>query len=298
VNNAAVSVYGSCLDISSSDMARVLATNLWGTIHGSRVACRHLRVRGGALINVGSAVSDRAVPLQGIYSTSKHGIKAWTDALRVELAHEGAPIAVTLIKPAPIDTPYAEHAANYLPDQPVHLPPVYTPRSVARAILHAAEHPTRDVYVGSTARVLSLGSTLVPSLLDTVMERLFVSGTHSGRPRHGRSILYEPSNDLRERGEYPGLVRPSLYTAACRHYGLVGTSLAIAGYVAVELQRRSHTAHGRGHVGLRLPLGPLRTRSRDRDVPLPNPCHRARDKSSMAPATPRAMNPTGTSRRR
>jgi short-subunit dehydrogenase len=214
INNAGVSVYGACLDVSTEDMQRVIATNLWGTIYGSRVACRYLRQGGGALINVGSAVSDRAVPLQGIYSTSKHGIKGWTDALRVELAHEQAPVAVTLVKPAPINTPYAEHAKNYLPDQPTHVPPVYSTGSVANAILYAAEHPLREVYVGSSARILGVVNALIPGAVDRLMAGLFVTATHSHRARHGRPILHRPSEDLREDGDYAGVVRPSLYTAA------------------------------------------------------------------------------------
>ena len=82
VNNAGVSIYGRALDVSIDDMRRLFETNFWGVVYGSRVACEQLRRRGGALINLGSEVSDKAVPLQGIYSASKHAVKGWTDALR------------------------------------------------------------------------------------------------------------------------------------------------------------------------------------------------------------------------
>ena len=104
INNAAVSAYGACRDVPVSDMRRIMDTNFWGVVFGSRIACAHLEQRGGALINVGSVLSDRAVPLQGVYSASKHAIKAWTDALRDELRAAGTPISVTLIKPAAINT--------------------------------------------------------------------------------------------------------------------------------------------------------------------------------------------------
>jgi NAD(P)-dependent dehydrogenase (short-subunit alcohol dehydrogenase family) len=212
VNNAAVSAYGSCTDVSLDDLRRIMEVNFWGMVYGSRIACDHLRRRGGALINLGSVVSDRAVPLQGLYSASKHAIKGWTDTLRTELVHAGAPVSVTLIKPAAIDTPYAEHSAKYLHDQPTHIPPVYAPSSVAEAILYAAEHPVRDVVVGSAGVALSWASFLAPALVDTLMARLVLRAMHSGRPHRGRSALYQPSEDLRERGDYPGPVHASIYT--------------------------------------------------------------------------------------
>lgn len=110
VNNAAVSMYGRIVDVPIEDMRRQMDVNYWGQVYGSRAAVRHLRQRGGALINVGSAVSDRAIPLQGNYCAAKHALKAFTDALRMELEEEGAPISVTLVKPASIDTPFFEKA--------------------------------------------------------------------------------------------------------------------------------------------------------------------------------------------
>jgi short-subunit dehydrogenase len=243
VNNAAVSAYGSCTDVSLDDMRRIMDVNFWGMVYGSRVACNHLRQHGGALINVGSVVSDRAVPLQGIYSASKHAIKGWTDTLRTELAHVGAPVSVTLIKPAQIDTPYAEHSAKYLPDQPTHVPPVYTPRSVAEAILYAAEHPIRDVVVGSTGVMLTWASFFAPGLIDAAMARLVLPAMHSGRPHRGRAALYQPSEDLRERGDYPGLVHTSVYTKLVTQpqlAGAVGAGVAMTLAALYAAARRRH----------------------------------------------------------
>jgi short-subunit dehydrogenase len=229
VNNAAGSVYGNCLDVTIDDMKRVIDTNFWGVVYGSRAACRHLRTRGGALINVGSEVSDRAVPLQGIYSASKHAVKGWTDALRAELEYEGAPVSITLIKPGPIDTPYAEHAKNYLEDAPVHVPPVYSPESVVAAILHCASTPVRDMFVGSAAKVVSIMNKFAPRLTDKFVANTVIPGTHSGKPRYRRDALHTPSEDLRVHGDYEGLVRQSLYTRASMHPMLAASALALAG---------------------------------------------------------------------
>src|SRR5919106_342733 len=131
VNNAAVSMYGRIMDLSIEDMRRQMDVNYWGQVYGSRVAVRHPRTRGGALINVGSALSDRAIPLQANYCAAKHAIKAFTDALRMELEEEGIPISITLVKPASIDTPFFDKARTYLDVEPQPVPPVYAPEVVS-----------------------------------------------------------------------------------------------------------------------------------------------------------------------
>ena len=140
--------------------------NFWGTVNGSLVAVEHLKKRGGTLINVGSIGSDFAFPLQGMYSASKHAIRAFTDALRMELKHDGAPVSITLVKPASIDTPLPQRARNYMDQEPDLPPPVYRPREVAEAILAAATSARRDVYVGGGGKAISVMAGLVPRLFD------------------------------------------------------------------------------------------------------------------------------------
>ncbi len=246
VNNAGVSIYGKCLDVPVADMRRLFETNVWGVIHGSRVACEHLMQRGGALINVGSEVSDKAVPLQGAYSASKQAVKGWTDALRMELEQEGAPISVTLIKPGPIDTPYTRHARNYLEDEPTHAPPVYSPESVAEAILHAAQTPVRDLFVGGGARMVASMDHWAPRLTDRVVGRMVGSGTHSGRPRTSGDALYTQGGGLRERGDYDGLVRRSLYTTAATHPMTTGAVAIGATLLLGSLLSGGGSFRGRG----------------------------------------------------
>src|SRR5580765_257557 len=125
INNAGISIYGRLTEISNDEHRRLMDTNFWGVVNGSRIAAEHLRTRGGALINIGSTLSDRAIPAQGMYCASKHAVKGFTDALRMELSAEGAPISVTLVKPAAVDTPYTDHAKNYLTEAAKNPPPVY-----------------------------------------------------------------------------------------------------------------------------------------------------------------------------
>jgi NAD(P)-dependent dehydrogenase (short-subunit alcohol dehydrogenase family) len=181
INNAGASVFGTIERTPLADHRRLFETNYWGVVHGSLAALEHLRTRGGALINIGSVLSDRAVPYQGAYCASKHAVKGFTDSLRMELEADGLPISVTLIKPTSIDTPFAEHAKSYMPSEPRLPPPVYAPELVAEAILHAAEHPVRDLYVGGAGRMLA-ATRWMPRLTDLVMERTMFGLQQTGRP--------------------------------------------------------------------------------------------------------------------
>ena len=244
VNGAGVSVYGRLTDISMEDQRRLFETNFWGVVIGSRIAVPYLR-EGGALINIGSIFSDRAVPLQGIYCASKHAVKGFTDSLRMELEHDRLPISVTLIKPYSIDTPYSEHAKNYLAMEPAFPLPVYAPEVVAKAILHCAEHPTRDVYAGGSAKILSTIGNLAPRLTDKIMTSLFEMQL-SDRPEEDRTnnSLYAPTTGLRERGGRAAYVaETSLYTQASLHPLLTGAALAATGLtLASWLRWRTESA--------------------------------------------------------
>jgi short-subunit dehydrogenase len=236
VNNAAVSIYGPVLDQPLDDQRRLFETNYWGVVHGSIVACAHLRNRGGALINVGSVLSDVAIPVQGTYCASKHAVKGYTDALRLELEQAGAPISVTLIKPSAIDTPYTQHAKNLMPVEPQNPPPVYAPDVVAEAILYCAEHPERDVYVGGGGKALAVAGRYAPRLTDKLQEAMMFDVQQSDRaaPYNRVDSLYTPSADGRERGGYPGHVaESSVYTKASLHPLIAGSILAGLGVAAL-----------------------------------------------------------------
>ncbi|MCD0504137.1 SDR family oxidoreductase [Bordetella petrii] len=191
VNNAGVSIFGRLEDVPVEDQRKLFDTNYWGVVYGSAAAAAHLRKHGGALINVGSEVSDRAIPLQGAYSASKHAVKGYTDALRMELEADGAPISVTLIKPASIATGYTEHARNYMDVEPRLPPPLYAADAVAQAILYAAEHPRRDIFVGSASMAVSSMGQRMPGLADR-MAGWLIRHQRSDKPAGDRSdALYE-----------------------------------------------------------------------------------------------------------
>ena len=238
VNNAGVSIYGRVLDQSLDDHRRLFETNYWGMVHGSMVACNYLRERGGALINVGSVLSDRAIPVQGTYSASKHAMKGYTDALRMELEKEGIPISVTLVKPSAIDTPYIKHARNLFSNEPLNPPPVYSPESVAEAILHCAQHPEREIIVGGGGRFLSEFAHHAPRLTDKLMQATMFDLQRSGKSKAAdhRDSLHFPTDGGQERGGYSGHVaESSVYTRAALHPWLVGLLIAGTGLAVINL---------------------------------------------------------------
>jgi short-subunit dehydrogenase len=251
VNNAGVSIYGELVKLSMEDQRRLFETNFWGTVHGSRIAVEHMRSRGGALINVGSVASVRSIPLQGIYCASKHAVKGYTQALRMELEKERVPIAVTLIKPSPIDTPYKKHAKNYLSVQPKNPPPVYAPDIVADAILHCAEHPTRDLVIGGGGRLLTALEHLAPRVADRYAKLFLFDQQKTSEPagaNHG-DALWQPGEGLRERGGFGGHVsESSVYTQAALHpiaasVVAVGCGLLVAAALHGCSSKRTSAGH-------------------------------------------------------
>lgn len=220
VNNAGVGTFGRLEEVSLEDHQRLFQTNFWGVVHGSLEAVKRMKQHGGgALINLGSEVSERSVPLQGMYAASKHAVKAFTDALRMELEKEDAPMSVTLVRPAAIDTLFAVHAKNYMDKEAALPPPVYAPDIVAKAILHCAQHPKRDLFVGGASKVISSSSAAMPRALDHFMNATMWGQQKSKADKAPgrRDALHAPdtTQTLRERqGMTERTVREtSMYTA-------------------------------------------------------------------------------------
>jgi NAD(P)-dependent dehydrogenase (short-subunit alcohol dehydrogenase family) len=236
VNNAGVDIFGKIEQISDEDSRRLFETNFWGTVYGSKVAVEHLRRRGGALINVGSVASDRAFPLQGVYSASKHAVKGFTDAFRMELEYDSVPISLTLIKPAAIGTPLPSHSKNYFDREPRLPSPLYSPQEVANAILYAAENPCRDLHVGSVSRIFSLLGFIAPRFSDLLAKATQFDASKRNTPAKMRA------DNLHRAGLDGGMVssdaenrtmRPSFYTRGVMH-PLKSAALLGVGYMMLS----------------------------------------------------------------
>lgn len=214
VNNAGLSIYGPTDEVPLSDARRLFDVNYWGTVHGSLVALPWLRQRGGALINIGSIGSDIPLPLQGHYAASKHAVKGFTDSLRIEVEKENPNVVVTLIKPASIDTPFPDHARNYMDVRPKLPSPVYAPELVAETILFCAEHRRREVTVGGSGRAMTVMSG--GALADRYMKSTMFDQQRSDEDETERpDSLYLPQGGGQTRGNHRGRVKStSAYTAA------------------------------------------------------------------------------------
>ncbi|MGZ5012539.1 MAG: SDR family oxidoreductase [Methylobacter sp.] len=220
VNNTGGSIYGRIMDVPVEDLRRLFETNFWGVVNGSRIAVNHLRGKGGALINLGSEVSDAPIPLQGLYASSKHAVKGFTDSLRMELEADGLPISVTLIRPTATHTPFPDNARNYLPYEPRLPSPVYAPELVSEAILYCAEHLRQEFFVGEMAKLNSAMATNTPRLYEKMNKAMIDSRQNSGKKAEANRPdgLYQTNSKLQERGsEERFVLENSLYQQAKLH---------------------------------------------------------------------------------
>lgn len=204
VNNAGVSIYGRLDEVSEADSRRLFDTNFWGLVNGSLAALPHLKRNGGALINVGSEVSEAVVPFLGMYAASKHAVKGFTDALRVEIEElDESPVSITLVQPSAVNTPFPHHAKNYMNREPKLPPPLIEPEQVAEAILKAATTGGRDIKVGAMAVINTTVSKLMPSLGDKMSAKRGMSQIGDMPPLHPEGTLFTPSETGSPYGKAP-----------------------------------------------------------------------------------------------
>ena len=247
VNNAGVSIFGPIRETTLEDQRRLFETNYWGVVHGSLVAVEHLRGRpgGGAIVNIGSTLSDAPIPVQGVYSASKHAVKGFTNALRMELLRERAPISLSLVKPSAVDTPYNKHARN-LTGQAVQNPqPVYATHVVADTILYCAHHPIREITVGGGGRLIASFYTALPGLAEPLLARFAPSlmRDRSSAYQPYDDGLYDPTDDgLDEEVHYPMVRQFSALAEIRKHPGIAGGVVAVLagiGLATLLLNQRS-----------------------------------------------------------
>ena len=170
---------------------------------------------------MGSVASDLAFTRQGMYVASKHAVKGFTDALRMELLEEGAPISVTLLKPNSIDSPLPQRARNYMDVEPMLPPPIYPPEEVAYAVLKCAVRPLRELVVGGGGLPLIAFRRMLPSLYDRIGPAITFFERRSIEARNPPGALHAPQRSGEVRGEQSGYVmRTSLYTRARLNPGI------------------------------------------------------------------------------
>jgi len=240
VNNAGVGIFAKVEEIDEADHRRVFDVNYFGLVNGSLIAAAYFRRHGGTIVNLGSILSEVSFPLQGSYSATKAAIRSFTDALRLELAHDRAPVAVSLIKPAAIATPFAEHARNYMDHEPKLPPPLYAPEDVAAAILHAAEHGGRDYTVGGGGHLITALGAALPKLLDWGSARLGPAASKKPLPpqRSPAGNLFAAGRDGDVRADSPGFVLRAATPSAHPIPVALAATVALGGLLAAFLGRK------------------------------------------------------------
>jgi len=245
VNDAGVGIYATAEQTLIEEVHQVMQTNYMGMVHGVMAALPIMKAQhSGTIINLGSVESQRALPYHAAYSASKHAVKAYTEALRMELEHEKSGISVTLIMPAGINTPFFNHALSRLGVLPQPAPPVYKPELVAEAIVSAAEHPQRDIYVGGASMLFTIMERISPRLTDKFMTTggAMFRLQKSSMPDTSQSTLFNTIPDSgRITGDFGHLVKPSLYTRVFelppKPVRILVPALAAVGLVALMNRR-------------------------------------------------------------
>lgn len=233
VNNAAAAFYGPLRSAPIAEVRQTVEVGLFGYLYGARAALPWFdRAGGGVLVNVASALGIVSIPYLSAYTVTKHGVVALSDTLRQELWSEGdSSVSVCTVLPASIDTPFYRHAGNHTGRGVRPLPPVYPPERVARTIVRLLEHPRREVYVGTAARLMAAEWRLLPGLGERALAWYTGRAGFVDTPtRQTSGNLFTPSPDEAAiAGGFGGARRATIRRAA---------ALAAGGMAAVALARR------------------------------------------------------------
>jgi NAD(P)-dependent dehydrogenase (short-subunit alcohol dehydrogenase family) len=172
VNNAMASVFSPILQMRPEEFKRVTDVTYLGCVYGTLAALRRMQPRDrGMIVQVGSALAYRSIPLQSAYCAAKHAVKGFTDSLRCELLHDGSHVRVTMVHMPALNTPQFNWVKSRLPRRPQPVPPIYQPEVAAEAIYWAAHHNRRELYVGMSTVKAIVGNKIVPGLLDRFLGR-------------------------------------------------------------------------------------------------------------------------------
>jgi NAD(P)-dependent dehydrogenase (short-subunit alcohol dehydrogenase family) len=236
INVAFTSVFSPFAEISAEEFRRVTEVSYLGFVHGTMVALARMRPRGhGTIVQVGSALGSRSIPLQSAYCGAKHAINGFTSSLRCELLHEGSGVHVTVAQMPAVNTPQFSWVRSRLPRHPQPVPPIYQPEVAADGVVFAADHPRRRQYwIGASTVATIMANKLVPALLDRYLARTGYDSQQTGervddsRPDN----LFEPIDgpDGRDHGAHG--IFDSRSHARSAQLWLAQRPLALAGAAA------------------------------------------------------------------
>ena len=183
INDAMVTVFSAVWDMAPEEFRRVTEVTYLGFVHGTMAALRRMRPAGhGHIIQIGSALAYRGIPLQSAYCGAKHAIRGFTDSLRTELIHEGSRIDLTMMELPAVNTPQFDWARTHMPRQPRPVAPVVQPEVIADAVYQAVHHPRREIWIGFSTLKVILGNIVLPSWLDHYLAKVAFSGQETEQP--------------------------------------------------------------------------------------------------------------------
>lgn len=185
INNAMASMFSPFVEMSPAEYARVTEVTYLGVVNGTRAALDQMRARDrGTIVQVGSALAYRSIPLQSAYCGAKAAVRGFTDSLRCELEHDGSNIRLSMVQLPAVNTPQFDWVRSHLPRRGQPVPPIYQPEVPARAIVRAAQRPRRESWVGwPTFKAIVFGAKLAPAIGDRVLARTGYDAQQTLEPR-------------------------------------------------------------------------------------------------------------------
>jgi NAD(P)-dependent dehydrogenase (short-subunit alcohol dehydrogenase family) len=250
VNVAFSSVFAPFEEIEPEEFRRATEVSYFGYVWGTRAALKHMKPRDrGAIVQVGSALAYRGIPLQTAYCGAKHAIQGFHEALRCELLHEKSGVRVTMVQMPAVNTPQFSWLLTRLPKHAMPVPPIYQPEMAARAVVYAADHPKRREYwVGSTTMATLAANAIAPGLLDRYLAKTGFKSQQTDQPQDPDAPhnLWQPADrrgekDFGAHGEFDDQAHstdPQLW--ASQHHGTVAAIAggAVAGLGLLARRRR------------------------------------------------------------
>jgi NAD(P)-dependent dehydrogenase (short-subunit alcohol dehydrogenase family) len=241
VNNAMVTVFSDVAQLQADELRRVTEVTYHGAVWGTMAALGHMRRQGrGVIVQVGSALAYRSIPLQAAYCGAKSALRGFTDSLRSELMHERSPVHITMVQLPAVNTPQFDVGRTHLPGRPRPLGTIYQPEIAAQAILWASEHRRRELWVGLPTEQAILGTRIAPGLLDRIFARLAFKGQLSPLPPATHDNLYRPlPGDRGAHGRFDAQAKKSsAHLWAATHPKMLYGAIALAGLLAALALRQ------------------------------------------------------------
>ena len=243
INNAMVTVLAPVSEMSTDEYRRVTEVTYLGTVHGTCAALRHMRPRNrGVIIQVGSALAYRAIPLQSAYCAAKFACRGFTDSLRVELQHDKSDIHLTTVHLAAFNTPQFDWARTTLKNKPQPLPPIFQPEVAARAIVWAASQRRREISVGFPAVKSIWGNKFAPAVADHILQTDGYDGQQGDQPLPADrpDNLFQPvDRDMGSHGRFDNQAQSHSWQLwATMHRGAIATAVLLPAALFVLLRKR------------------------------------------------------------